>query len=77
MFPQMRAEFLLEPVAKADRPRAATRLERNLVTNVDADFFKYEPRWKNVLIISSLFIIIHRDDSIAALNGAVKFSVSL
>lgn len=69
--------FLLEPVAKADRPRAATQLERNLVTNVDADFFKCEPRWKNELIISSLFIIIHHDDSVATLNGAIKLSVSL
>lgn len=42
LFPQMhhddvRAEFLLEPVAKADFLRAATLMEHNTVTNVDAD----------------------------------------
>lgn len=33
----VRAQFLLEPVAKADCLRAATVMEHNTVTNVDAD----------------------------------------
>lgn len=82
MFPQMhhgavRVGFLLEAVAKADRLRAATGIERNLVTNVDADFLQCEPRWKNVLIISSPFIITHHNDSVATLIGAIKLNVSL
>lgn len=82
VFPQMHHEavrvgFLPEPVAKADRLRAATWMERNLVTNVDADFLQCEPRWKNVLIISSLFIITHHNGSVATLIGAIKVNVSL
>lgn len=58
-------EFLLEPVTKADCPRAAALMEHSAVTNVDADFLRCEPQRKNVLIISWLFIIIDHNSRVA------------
>lgn len=51
------------------------------MTNVDADFLKCEPQMKNVLIISSLFIIADHNSTVApwrkTLIAAIKLNVLL